>query len=66
MAEQVIVNISPLGEVSIDAQGFHGRKCNEATQQLELVLGGGTVQKKPKPEMFAPAGQGAQATHRRL
>lgn len=54
--KQVIVNVTTLGEVTIEAQGFKGQGCAKATEQLEIVLGGaGEVTKKKKPEFFAPS-----------
>jgi hypothetical protein len=52
--KQIIVNISPAGSIEIDAQCFTGTGCAKATEQLEIVLGGGEVKsKKKKPEFFA-------------
>ena len=39
---QVIVTITPAGTVKIDAVGFKGGACEKATEQLHVVLGGGT------------------------
>lgn len=52
--KQIIVDISPEGNVKIDASGFQGVGCAKATEQLEIVLGGGeaTSKKKKKPEFF--------------
>lgn len=52
--EQIIINISPAGNVKMDAQGFTGQGCAAATQELELLLNGGTRKRKEKPEFFAP------------
>lgn len=63
MGGQIInVNISPAGNVTIDAQGFTGNNCAKATEQLELVLGGGGKRTK-KPEFHAPS---SQSTNNRL
>lgn len=62
VGETIIVNISAQGDVKIDAQGFRGKSCEKATEQLELVLGGGQVKRKSKPEAFAPAISGAAKT----
>jgi len=54
--QSITVDISPAGSVNIEANGFNGCGCTEATQQIELVLGGGVAKKSsPKPEAFAPA-----------
>lgn len=39
MPEQVIVEISPTGEVSVKTQGFTGATCKQATKALEAALG---------------------------
>lgn len=44
--KQVVVDISPAGNVIFDAQGFQGCGCAEATQQMEILLGGGEQKKK--------------------
>lgn len=52
--QQVIVEISPAGSIKVDAQGFKGKGCEKATEQIEIALGGaGKVSKKRKPEFFA-------------
>lgn len=56
MGKQIIVEISPTGEVSIDAQGYKGSGCTKATEQIELVLGGQNKKTKKKPEFFSGAG----------
>ena len=46
--KQVIVTVSPEGEVKIDAVGFKGNTCEKATAALEQALGlPGKKQKKP-------------------
>lgn len=53
----VVVDISPAGSVSVDAKCFQGSDCAKATEQIEIVLGGGGRKtKKKKPEFHAPAG----------
>ena len=44
---QIVVDISPAGNVVFDAQGFKGCGCEEATQQMVLLLGGGETHHKP-------------------
>lgn len=53
---QILIDISPTGDIKIDAQGFQGTSCAKATEQIELVLGGQEVKKDPKPEYYVPAG----------
>lgn len=54
MERNVTVDITPAGNVVIEANGFQGCGCTKATEQIELVLGGGQRKKTPKPEMHAP------------
>lgn len=53
---QVTVNITRAGLVKMDAQGFTGTSCADATEQLELVLGGGVRKRDRKPEYHMPTG----------
>lgn len=53
---QVDVTISPAGKVKFDAVGFEGASCDSATEQLELVLGGGARKRENKPEYHMPSG----------
>lgn len=52
--QTIIIDISPAGSVKIEAEGFRGSSCEKATQELELVLGGGTAKKSRKPEYSLP------------
>ena len=52
--QTITVDISPAGSIKIEANGFTGTACDKATEQIELVLGGGQVKKKSKPERYAP------------
>lgn len=54
---QIVLEISPAGSITVDAQCFVGANCAKATEQLEIVLGGGAPRKsKKKPEFFSTAG----------
>lgn len=53
--EHIIIDISPIGNVTIEAKNYSGCGCTKATEQIELVLGGGSRKKETKPEYFAPA-----------
>lgn len=51
--KQVIIDITPAGTVTVDAQGFKGVGCDKATESIEIALGGaGAKSKKKKPEAF--------------
>ena len=54
MSERIIVDISPAGASKIEAEGYTGTTCATATRELELVLGGGAIKRKEKPEYFQP------------
>lgn len=43
---QVIVEVSPTGEIKIEGQGFSGPSCEKCTAALEAALG--VVKKKEK------------------
>lgn len=60
----VVVTVSPAGTVKIDAIGFKGKACDKATEQLHVVLGGAaaSVDKKRKPDFFAPVTGTAKTT----
>ena len=54
-SKYVMVEISETGAVRVEAFGFHGHGCKEATKQLEIGLG--TVSsRKDKPEGFSAQG----------
>ena len=59
--EKIVIDISPAGGVTIDAQGFKGKSCTKATEQIELVLGGGAVKRKEKPSYYAPPASTVQS-----
>jgi hypothetical protein len=59
---QLVIEISPAGSVTIDAQCFVGANCAKATEQIEIALGGtGKKKTTKKPEFFRNAG-GKQTT----
>lgn len=67
MAQQksVEITIHPDGEAVIEAIGFAGVGCKDATKQLEYVLaGGGTDNKdtKPKPDYWQSSNQRGTVT----
>jgi len=50
MKRTIEITVSPIGEVSIDAVGFKGSGCEQATKFLEEALGV-TAKKVKKPEL---------------
>jgi hypothetical protein len=60
MSAEIVIDISPAGNVKIEANGFTGSSCAKATEEIELALGGAASRKRaPKPEYYAssPVGQ---------
>lgn len=50
------INISPVGKVEIEADGFTGSSCAKASEQIEIMLNGETSKKKTyKPEFSMPS-----------
>lgn len=60
MNKQVIIQVSPDGEVKIDAVGFKGNACEKATAALIKAMGQVTKSAK-KPEFFAQQTQEQKA-----
>lgn len=55
MAKQIVITINADGTSVVDAQGFKGKGCTDATKGLELALaGGGSENKdtKKKPDFY--------------
>lgn len=60
MDKQVIIQVSPDGEIKIDAVGFKGQACKKATAALEKALGQ-VKSSTPKPELFQEQAQQQKA-----
>ena len=59
MQKQVVINIDAAGNSKIEAQNFNGQGCAQATEQIEIVLGGmdqANKKKDFKPEFYAQSG----------
>ena len=55
MSEQIVIDVSPSGVTKIELSGFEGTSCVDATEQLEIVIGGhGSKKKDFKPEFSMP------------
>ena len=39
MSRRIHVRVSPLGEITVDADGFQGKGCEAATKAIEDALG---------------------------
>lgn len=51
MSKQIVLVIKPDGEITVEAQGFKGRTCKDATRFLEEALGE-TTEIKYKAEFY--------------
>jgi hypothetical protein len=49
--KQIIIQVSPTGETTIEAVGFKGQSCERATAALEQALGL-IKSKRKKPEYY--------------
>jgi hypothetical protein len=52
MAKKVVIDILPNGEIEVEAIGFRGCGCEEATKIVEEL--GKTITKRKKPEYHDP------------
>ena len=57
---QLKIDIAPDGNVTIEAQGYIGPACKQATEAIERALGKVT-KSTPTPEMFQTADQNERA-----
>ena len=39
MSRRIHVRVSPFGEITVEAEGFHGKGCEAATKAIEDALG---------------------------
>lgn len=53
--------VDKLGDTKIEAEGFTGAACEDATKAVELALAGKSVHKDHTDDYFA-AGEGQHAT----
>jgi hypothetical protein len=51
MKKQIHVRVSPIGEITVEAQGFKGQGCEAATKAIEAALGT-TTNRTRKPEFW--------------
>jgi hypothetical protein len=50
----IIITITPEGSTTVDAQGYNGHGCSDATKAIERALGK-TVKDTKKPEYLQSA-----------
>ncbi len=48
MIRRIIVRVSPIGDITVEADGFQGKGCEAATKAIEEALG------KPKERIRKP------------
>ena len=56
MAKEIIIEYNPDGTVRMEAEGFEGLECLEATAPYEKALGMKKENSKRKIKTFAPKG----------
>ena len=39
MSRRILVKVSPVGEITVEAEGFQGKGCEAATKAIEEALG---------------------------
>lgn len=62
MQKEIVVTIDQLGNAVVEAKGFKGKGCTDATAAIEQALsaGGGAVDRVMKPEFNMPGGETGQ------
>lgn len=53
MSKSIVVSFDQYGNQRIEALGFEGRGCVEATQYIELALAGAKTKDDDRPEMYS-------------
>lgn len=51
MSKRIHVRVSPIGEITVEAEGFHGNGCEAATKAIEDALGK-TKARTRKPDFW--------------
>lgn len=59
MPQEIKVTITPTGETTVEAIGFRGKACQDATKALEQALGA-VKSVRRKPEFHASAAAAGQ------
>lgn len=59
---KIKIKIDPMGTPTIEAEGFTGTSCSEATAGIERALGGGLDARDLKPEYYS-GGDNQQENH---
>lgn len=53
MSRKILVRVSPVGEISVEAEGFQGKGCEAATKAIEDALGK-PRERTRKPQFWRP------------
>ncbi len=51
MNRRILVKVSPIGDISVEAEGFQGNGCEAATKAIEEALGKTTTRVR-KPDFW--------------
>ena len=51
MSRRIHVRVSPFGDITVEAEGFHGKGCEAATKAIEDALGKNTGRTR-KPDFW--------------
>ncbi len=51
MSRRILVKVSPIGDISVEAEGFQGNGCEAATKAIEEALGKTTTRVR-KPDFW--------------
>ena len=57
MSRRIHVRVSPIGEITVEADGFQGKGCEAATQAIEQALGK-PRQRTRKPDFWRQSARG--------
>ena len=57
MSRRIHVRVSPIGEITVEADGFQGKGCEAATQAIEQALGKPS-QRTRKPDFWRQSARG--------
>ena len=63
MSRRIHVRINPAGEITVEAEGFHGKGCEAATKAIEDALGKPETRTR-KPEFWRQ--ETSRKTHQKL
>lgn len=56
MSKRIHVRVTPSGDITVEAHGFHGKGCEAATKAIEDALGK-TGNRTRKPEFWRQSGR---------